>query len=243
MTTIRIPYAVGNLGTFVFQEISYSEYVKYSQAISKLQNIYQQKYSGEVNISAELARLRNDLRKKHIQTEPLYVAAKQRLEDFKKRHRSILIKGELLEDAEGHEKLSWIFSFSSKEADLARHYEKYKHIYEQLRVLRGEVRKLEPYSKEFIRETMSQEEGKARYSLEYRNEINLERWHKQRDEDIRDVNRILAPVRMYSTLIRNLTVTTNGTICDVSCTALPMYGGRQQTVRQTLINRTAQIIR
>lgn len=243
MATIRIPYAVGNLGTFVFKEISYSEYVKYSQAISELRNIYQQKYSGEVNVGAELARLRNDLRKKHIQTEPLYIAAKQRLEDFKKQHRSILIKGELLEEAEGHEKLSWIFSFSSKEADIAKHYKKHNRIYEQLRALQAEVRKLEPYSKEFISETISQEEGKTRYSLEYRNETNLERWNKQRDERVREINRILAPARPYNALIQNLTVTINGAICDVSCAALPMFGGTRQTVRQTLINRTAQIIR
>lgn len=243
MNTIRIPYAVGNLETLVFKEISYSDYLKYSQAISELQNLYQQKYSGEVNVGAELARLRNELRQKHIQTEPLYVVAKQRLEHFEKQHRSILTKGRLLEEAEDYEKLSWIFSLSSRKTDIARHYEKHKHVYEQLRTLQGEVNRLKPYSKEFINETIFQEEGKARYDLEYRNETSLERWNKQRNEKIQGVNRILAPVKLYRVLIRNLTVTINGTICDVSCTALPMFGGQKQNVRQTLINRTAQIIR
>lgn len=243
MNTVCIPYALGNLATFTFKEISYGEYARYLRASSDLKKIYQERYSDEVHIGSELAKLSNELRKKHAQAEPLYIKAKQNLDNFKKQNRSILIKGASLEEAESFEKLSWVFSISSKEQDLAKHYAKYKHVYDQLRVLQGEVSRLQPYSKEFIRETMYQEERKARNALEYHNEKSLEQWNERREKKIQEQSRILAPTSGYGSLIHNLSVVANGMACNISCTAIPIYGGQQQTIRQTLINKSVQILR
>ena len=64
MSVFFIPYALGNLVSFTFKEISCSNYMKYSQAASALFRIGQEKYLDNANVDLELSRLTTELEKK-----------------------------------------------------------------------------------------------------------------------------------------------------------------------------------
>lgn len=240
---ITVPYALANLSLLSFKKISDSDYLRFSQAVFALQQIHHEIYRGDANIGVELNKLRKQLRQKHMQSEPLYVEAMAKLDRFKQKHWSILSTGKHLEDAEEYSKLSWVFSLSSKENDLARHYARYQHVYNQLRALEHEVTILRPFSKDFIEETIKKEENKLKQDLEYRNEANLKQWTKKIEQKREKQSNILLPTKQYSYLVKNLSIRKNGTFYDISCEAVRILDGRSTLFYQTTINNAIQIIR
>ena len=205
MSTVYIPYALGRHICGVFKEINFDTYHEIKCAIYDMRQLCAQKYSGNINIDKAVSDLRKELRQKHPKKAIEYINAKRKLEAFCSENSSILYRGEQLENDE-HTRLSWILFGNTREQELSKHHNKYKHIYEQLFVLQQNVYTLEPFSVENIEDTIYDQTQALRRSLENENEAKLERWNKKHYQERKRLQAILNKARNFETLISNLSI-------------------------------------
>lgn len=239
MSAICIPYALGKRVYGIYKEINFDTYSAIKHAIYDMQQLCSQKYSGNINVDKAVADLRKELKQQHPQKATEYVNAKRKLEAFCSENSSILYRGEQLENDE-HIQLSWILFGNTREQELSKHHNKYKHIYEQLFVLQQNVYKLEPFSVENIEDTIYDQTQALRRSLENENEVKLERWNKKHYQERERLQAILNKAKNFETLISNLSISDEKHIVGE---AINIASGLQFYINEKSISQHITIIR
>lgn len=247
MSVILIPYALANGNMTQFKEISYADYQLIVRALDKIISITKEKYHSCDHPTGSAAIKSDQLKKEYSKYTRQYTVALEKMNAFKKQHRNILQKEELLEDEEYPMPFSSIFTNVTREQLVQKHRNKHKDIYDKLRTLRATELRLRPYAPENVEHTIAVEVSNLKSRLEYESQKKEEKWDKDKQTRLYEQHQILAPFRSgYTYVITNLKITANPPTYDIYCTRRTLgniFKNDTENCAQTLINPSLQIQR
>lgn len=195
-----------------------------------------------INIAVELAKKEKELIQNAEKYDCYFVAAKQRLDAFKRQYSRVLEKGAELCDMDYPIKLSWILLGIDRAEALSRHQERYKYVYDQLNAYETEVAKWAPYAKIYLSNRIKRDKEKLKQQLEYKKESERIAWEEARSERLK---KIFSKIKVYGGpfLLKNLKIRVDQNICTVSCSQLNMYWPSDgwHYYRKTLINQPINV--
>lgn len=239
MSTIYIPYALGNLRSFSFKEITKKEYDIFLGALAEQDRIGQVKQQELDRETAIITEKRKKFRDSIPTLKQSYIKAQKDLDNFRSLHRDVFSEYDRLTD-DDYDKFSWLFGFSSRERELNEHKSRYKHIHDQLKALAKRAHSLSQYSEDDMAATSSSTENfyDELYSEAYEN--IAKKWAT----GLQTQQQLLYPTRGYHLLIENLQINTSGALVEIIGNGIQLLPSRQhQQIRQSLLNQNVQIIR
>ncbi|MFQ6730022.1 MAG: hypothetical protein ACLRFK_03165 [Alphaproteobacteria bacterium] len=245
MAYFFIPYALGDFSYQNFKEISKDEYFRLNTLIKELAHLNSMKFTGEESVYALEQNAYNAAMEIHKNIDVSYKQAKQELAEFERRYRDVFYEGESLRDDDTIRFL-WIFDISSREKDLKRHNEKYKHLYDKRNALQHKVHGLQPYLKENIKKTIEQKKWEATYKIKENNERKKREWEQNQRIKLNNLEASLGEAAKYAYICSNLSVTVEQSACTVKCDLTHIRNTRTITkeyINRTFINKHVQIIR
>lgn len=241
MHTIKVPYCAGNFSKLSFKEISPNDYNRFISAIEKMKLIRQEKfYSSDYVNSGQITATYQE---QHRQLAPRYDYAVKRLAEIKKQHRKVLARTKELEDSDFSIPLSWIIFGITRYDALEKHKKKHAHIYNEMERLWDIIKKSEPYSSENIQQTIKEAIKSAESKKKYENEIKRRDWERKQEKKRSEQQAILRELLGYTHIIKDFTITTEGTVCKIKGILVSVYDGATENLNQTLFNKSISITR
>ncbi len=241
MYTIKIQYCIGDFRNMSFREISEKDYRRFISAIENLQRINQETFWQSTYVDPKP--IKDEYQRQHKLLAPRYEQAVKRLNEIKTQYRKVFERTEELEDYDFSYPLSWIILGIDRLEALNKHKKKYAYVYDEVKRLNDEIIKLKPYSSEYIQDTIrhaiEREESKKK------NEAlkNKHQWEQNQSKKRHEHQEVLKELRGGHCLVEGLTATTNGNACEITGTKILVYSAQRERFKQTLINKTIQIIR
>ncbi|MDW3024754.1 MAG: hypothetical protein R8N50_03670 [Alphaproteobacteria bacterium] len=239
MSTLYIPYALGNLRRFSFKEITKKEYDIFLGALAEQDRIYKAKQQEQDREKAIITEKRKKFRDSIPTLKQSYINAQKDLDNFRSLHRDVFSEYDRLTD-DDYNKLSWLFGFSSRERELNEHKSRYKHIHDQLKALAKRAHSLSRYSEDNMAATSSSTENSYDELYSKACENIAKKW----DTGLQTQQQLLYPTRGYYLLIENLQINTSGVLVEIIGNGIQLFPSRRhQQIRQSLLNQNVQIIR
>lgn len=212
--TIVAQYALADVNMLSFKQISdtaFNEIIRGMRIVNEAAAI-QIPYT---DTRVEAIKRSTEIRNRANEYEKQYIIAQNRVRDFEIKHHDILSRGKFIRQ----DGSAWqnIFSNLSHEQQFERYKQRHAPIYEELKRLVTEQLKYDEYSPAHKSYT---EYMKIRRMKEELNNQQIQRRNEAYDQkhgkEAEGMNLINRHALMFGWLIKDLKITINGTVCEVT---------------------------
>lgn len=209
MSTIFIPYSLGDMRVLGFKEIDVNLFNQLKTALSEIINLENQPQIRIEDHAHEISAAWTLVFKDINEKTALYNKAAREYEEFKERHHKIFARGEELKDSE-NTMLSDIFISRYKRCQ--QHYKRYKYVYDKLENLRSAMCEYRLYSPE-SRNSMIERSKEDCVESVMRKYKKVE---EERRKRLSELGSWMYKFRSYTMLIRDLRIDVDGAVTNIS---------------------------